>query len=225
MVYKNIIGYEGLYKISEYGNIIHLSRKVKSSRSNSGYRITKEKELKIQTNKYGYNYIILADVNGIRKHHLIHRLVAKSFLKNPNNYISINHKDENKTNNHYSNLEWCTVKYNNLYNSRQKKINIKLQNIVKTKKAVQQFDKQDNLIQEFQSINEACRKLGIFKYHISQCCNGKKKDYKSFIWKFKEKGSTTIPKGSTLKSEEVQISNKYWIDFKEWKVLKKFMKY
>ena len=192
MIYKDIIDYINLYKISEYGNVIHLSRKVKSVHSKTGYRTTKEKELKTQTNKYGYNYIILADKYGNRKHHLIHRLVAKTFLENNNNYISINHKDEIKTNNHYSNLEWCTIQHNNLYNNRQEKINVVLQNTVKSKKPIQQFDKQNNLIQEFQSINEACRKLGIFKYPLSLCCNNRKKDYKDFIWKFKVNGSTTI---------------------------------
>jgi hypothetical protein len=206
MEYRNIIGYENLYKISEYGDIIHLSRKVKSSRSNNGYRITKEKYLKIQTNKYGYNYILLADIFGNRKHYFIHQLVTKTFLQNPNNYISINHKDENKTNNHYSNLEWCTVRHNNLYNNRQEKINKKLQNTLKTRKPVLQFDLNNNLIQEFQSINEACRKLGIFKYPLSKCCNNKKLTYKGYFWKFKEKGSTTISKESTPKSEEAQIS-------------------
>ena len=206
MEYRDIIEYKGLYKISEYGDIIHLPRKVNSTRSINKFRITKEKKLKTQTNKYGYNYIILANSFGKRKHYFIHQLVAKTFLDNPNNYISINHKDENKTNNHYSNLEWCSIKYNNLFNNRQKKINTILQNTVKSRKIVQQFDKLNNFIQEFQSINEACRKLGIFKYPLSQCCNNKKKSYKGFIWKFKEKGSTTISKESTPKSEEVQIN-------------------
>lgn len=205
MKYRKIIGYEKLYEISEYGNIIHLPRTIKSSRSISGFRITKRKNLKIQTNKYGYNYIILADSFGNRKHYFIHQLVAKTFLDNPNNYISINHKDENKTNNHYSNLEWCTISHNNLYNNRQQKINKKLQNTLKSKKPVLQFDLNNNLIQEFQSINDACRKLGLFKYPLSQCCNNKKVTYKGYIWKFKEKGSTTISKESTPKSEEVQI--------------------
>ena len=98
-------------------------------------------------------------------------------------------------------VRWGRVKYdlvrldkvrNNLYNNRQEKINVVLQNTVKSKKPIQQFDKQNNLIQEFQSINEACRKLGIFKYPLSLCCNNRKKDYKDFIWKFKVNGSTTI---------------------------------
>lgn len=207
MIYKDVKNYEGLYRVSEYGNIIHLPRKVKSSRSSTGYRITTEKTLKNQANKYGYNYINLADSDGNRKHFLIHQLVARSFLDNPNNYTSINHKDEDKHNNHYSNLEWCTVRHNNLYNNRQGKINIKLQNTVKSRKAVQQLDLNNNLIQEFQSINEACRILKMCKEPISNCCNNKKRAYRGFIWKFKEKGSTTIPKGSTLKSEEAQISN------------------
>lgn len=186
MIYKKIKGFEDLYLVSEYGEIIRLPKKVNSVRSSSGKRILSKKKLKIQTNKYGYNYTQLTDKNGNRKHYFIHQLVALNFLENPNNYTSINHKDEDKTNNHYSNLEWRSVRYNNLYNNRQSKINKKLQNSVKTRKPIIQYNKEGVLVEEFQSINEACRLLGIFKQGISRCLNNKQKYYKGFIWKFKE---------------------------------------
>lgn len=186
MIYKDIKGYEGLYKISEFGDIIRLNKEVKSLKSLSGVRVLNQKKLKPQTNKGGYLYTQLVDRFGDRNHHFIHQLVAKTFLENPNNLYSINHKDENKINNHYSNLEWCTIKYNNLYNNRQLKINEKLQDVVKSKKAIQQYSVNNILIKEFKSINEACRELKIFKQGLSPCLHGKKSKYKGYIWKFKE---------------------------------------
>lgn len=185
MIYKEIKGFENLYKISESGKIIRLPKEVNSARSSTGKRLLKEKVLMPQTNKDGYYYTQLVNIKGERKHFFIHQLVAKTFLENPNNYPVINHKDENKINNHYTNLQWCTVKYNNLYNNRQEKINKKLQN-VSTCKPVLQYDKNNNLINEFKSINEACRETGFNKSPISMCCNNKKERYNNFIWKFKE---------------------------------------
>ncbi len=52
---------------------------------------------------------------------LVHRLVAKAFIPNPNNYPCVNHKDENKSNNHADNLEWCTYKYNVQYSLKRRK--------------------------------------------------------------------------------------------------------
>lgn len=59
----------------------------------------------------GYLYVGLSS-NGVAKSYCVHRLVAMTFISNPNNYPQVNHKDENKKNNHVSNLEWCTAKYN-----------------------------------------------------------------------------------------------------------------
>lgn len=66
--------------------------------------------------RVGYRCISLLDVNGNKHNLYVHRLVAYNFIPNPNNYPIINHKDENRSNNNISNLEWCTVSYNNTYN-------------------------------------------------------------------------------------------------------------
>ena len=104
--WKAIPGYEGLYEVSNKGN-------VRNVRRNTLLRLTK-------TNK-GYIQVGLSK-NGILTVLKVHRLVAQAFLPNPDNLPMINHKDEDKTNNRVENLEWCTAKYNNTYGTRQDKV-------------------------------------------------------------------------------------------------------
>ena len=71
--------------------------------------------------KYGYLQVHLSK-NGKHYAKSIHRLVAQTFIPNPNNYSQVNHKDEKRDNNNVENLEWCNCKYNNNYGNRNKKI-------------------------------------------------------------------------------------------------------
>lgn len=99
---KILINFNKNYSISNKGEI---------------YSIRQNKILKQKIDKYGYKVIILRDEQ-VKKHNIfIHRLVAIYFISNPNNLPCINHKDGNKFNNHVDNLEWCTVKENNLHKS------------------------------------------------------------------------------------------------------------
>lgn len=111
--WKNIIGYEGLYEVSNKGNVRNVRRNTL---------------LKLSKNYYGYIRVALSK-NGIKTWLRVHRLVAQAFLPNPDNLPQINHKDEDKLNNCVENLEWCTAKYNNNYGDRLKKsINTKIKN-------------------------------------------------------------------------------------------------
>ena len=60
--------------------------------------------------------------NSVSKFYLIHRLVAQTFIPNPNNLLEVNHKDGNKANNNVENLEWCNAKYNCNYGTRNQKL-------------------------------------------------------------------------------------------------------
>ena len=95
-IWKDIKGYEGFYQVSNLGN-------VKNVRRNS---IRKLKE-----DNSGYLHCLLS-VNKVRKTFLVHRLVATSFIENPENKPLINHINANRSDNRVENLEWCTQKEN-----------------------------------------------------------------------------------------------------------------
>ena len=97
--WKEIPGYEGLYEVSNTGNVKSL---------------IKNNIIKGFINKKGYIQVSLSK-NGIIKKFSVHRLVAQAFLQNPYNLPQVNHRDEDKINNNVDNLEWCDAKYNNNY--------------------------------------------------------------------------------------------------------------
>ena len=103
-IWKPVVGYEGLYEVSDWGN-------VKSLR----FRNQKfAKNLTQKTNNKGYKVVDLTQ-KGKTKVALVHRLVAMAFVDNPNKHPIVNHKDENPLNNQADNLEWCTYSYNTTY--------------------------------------------------------------------------------------------------------------
>lgn len=109
-IWKNIPNYEGLYQVSNYGNIKSLTRWDVNLRE----FVPSEKIITPTDNGNGYLIISLRK-NRIRKNFYVHRLVAENFIENPNNKKYVNHLDYNRKNNNYLNLEWCTQKENVLY--------------------------------------------------------------------------------------------------------------
>lgn len=103
--WKPIIGYEDNYEISDFG-------RVKSLVFKNG-TVTKRKERILTPTDNGNGYLIISLIKGgKRKNHYIHRLVADAFVARPTGKNVVNHKDFNKKNNNYKNLEWCTQKEN-----------------------------------------------------------------------------------------------------------------
>lgn len=118
-LWKWIAGYEGLYMVSTHGRVKSMDRYIQHP--HSGRTFMKGRILSPTTNNKGYKQIKLHK-NGKYKSYLVHRLVAQAFIPNPNNYPIINHKDENPNNNHYTNLEYCTYRYNINYGNCRKKM-------------------------------------------------------------------------------------------------------
>lgn len=131
--WRDVIGFEGLYQVSNLGRVKGLDRLVDTNINNVDKRISKGKLLKPQFNNKGYKRVNLCK-NGTFKSVFVHRLVAEAFIPNPNNYPVVNHKDENKQNNCVENLEWCTQKYNMNWNGVMKKVGLKLRKTDEEKK-------------------------------------------------------------------------------------------
>lgn len=107
--WKDVVGYEGFYKVSNLGRVKSLTRVIKKGFVN---RVaTEERILNPTSNNKGYLVVPLI-TDGVRKVFTVHRLVAIAFLSNPDNLPVVNHKDLNTMNNKYSNLEWCTYSEN-----------------------------------------------------------------------------------------------------------------
>lgn len=174
-IWKDIKGYEGLYQISNLGN-------VKSMYNYRGIGNILKPRL-----KKGYYQIGLRK-NNVRKWYAVHRLVAKTFIPNPDNLPQVNHKDENKLNNKVDNLEWCTVHYNNCYGSRLKKVAINN----KLRKPIIQYDLNGNFIREYISISEASRQNNISTGNIQSCCKGKYAQAKGYIWRYKSEVMSNV---------------------------------
>lgn len=110
-IWKEIIGYEDYYQVSNYGNVRSVDRMVWSGRV---YYIYKGQSLKANQAKVGY-YTVTLSKRCLCKMTYIHRLVATHFVQNIDNKKQVNHIDGNKLNNMYSNLEWVTNKENSIH--------------------------------------------------------------------------------------------------------------
>ena len=182
-----VAGYESFYSIDEYGNV---------------YSIRSKRNLKHSISASGYHTVEF-NVNGKVKRVLVHRLVATAFLENPLNLPQVNHKDENKSNNCVTNLEWCTAKYNMAYGTGPKRRHDALSWFYATErlkqisrnngkvvsKPVLQIDKvSGKILAIFESARKAATLLKLNHSHICECCLGKRyKTVGGFRWKYQER--------------------------------------
>lgn len=117
-MWRDIPGYENLYRVSNYGRVMA------EKRCGSDGRLLQSIVLHQNTDSDGYKKVRLTR-NGKSTNFAVHRLVALLFVDNPNEHSLVNHIDENPANNHFHNLEWCTAQYNVNYGSRAKKFSEK----------------------------------------------------------------------------------------------------
>lgn len=159
-IWKDVVGYEGLYKVSNFGNI---------------YSVKRKRNLKLINSHHGHKRIRLYVGSKNWRTYAVHRLVAQAFIPNPENLPEVNHKDENSSNNSADNLEWCTKEYNISYGER----------IAKTYSAVEMLTLDGAIIKEFDSQVEASKETGIRQGSISNCCRGFAKTAGGYKWRYK----------------------------------------
>ena len=184
-VYDGIV-YEGLYKVSNLGKILSLNYK------NTG----KAELLKPSDDGRGYLQVCLSK-NKEYKMCKVHRLVAETFLENPENKPCINHKiqgDEGKKINivifnkdgtidkERTTIEWVTYKENNNYGTHNERI-AKANTNGKLSKRVIQLSLLGDFIREWPSARE-CERNGFYQSHVSACCRGEEKTHKGFLWMY-----------------------------------------
>ena len=161
-VWKDVVGYEGFYKVSNKGNVYSVERIGSNGRKFGGMT------LKPRYTRDGYLQVALCK-NGEIKNKYTHRLVAEAFIPNPKSFLEINHLDEVKDNNELSNLEWCDSSYNNNYGSRIERI------AQKNSKKVRAVNVESGEVLIYSSATEA-RNKGFSIGAVSEACRG---SYKS----------------------------------------------
>ena len=165
--WKDIDGFEGLYKVSSHGSVKRLGRN--------------ERKLKPRMCK-GYETVCLCK-NGIRHNRRLNRLVAIAFIPNPENKPEVNHKDGNKRNNTVSNLEWCTASENQRHARSTGLSPLGFNNAILSK-PVDMLSKSGELLRTFPSFKEAERQTGISRRNIYSCCVRKCKTSGGYVWKY-----------------------------------------
>jgi hypothetical protein len=181
-IWRDIPNYEGLYQASNLGRIRSLPREWEQkhySGINSHYNKESQIMKLCEYNKNGYLYISLTK-NKKAKKHLVHRLIAETFLIRRNNENYINHLDCDKKNNKLDNLEWCTQSHNiqYAYDNNTK--------IPPHMRKIKRFDLKNNYIDEFISLQEAERKTKIKASNISKCCRGQRNQAGGYKWQYAE---------------------------------------
>lgn len=182
-IWRDVVGFEGLYKVSNYGNVLSVkSNRLLKPFDNKGY-------LRVQLWKDGKCF-----------KRLVHRLVAEAFLEKPGDGYQVNHKDLNKKNNHVDNLEWVIPEENvrhaiETIDGRRERLKHDMSAIgkkygyigaEKSKKPVVQIDvKTGEIINEFSSAREAAKATGSCYKKISAVCLGLRKTHNGYRWAFK----------------------------------------
>ena len=175
-IWRDIEGFEGRYQVSNMGRIKSLERV-----DSLGRRVN-ERILSPGKDGKGYLFVILCK-GGERKRYFIHRLCLMTFNPHPDmENLQVNHIDENKTNNHLSNLEWTTCKENINHGTRNDRV-AEMNTNGKKSIPIVQLTIEGKFIKAWKSSRDAERG-GFTNSSIIACCKGKLKTHKGFRWMY-----------------------------------------
>jgi len=177
MKWKEIEGYEGLYKVSDTGRVKRMEREV--VRKDGAVMHYKERELKPWSTRKGYQRVELSDADKNRKKFLVHRLVAEQFIPNPDNLEQVNHIDGDKSNNNVENLEWVS-NYENYKDALESGYRPEFT----LPKKVGQYDLDGNLIEKYESLSQCAKVFGCRASRIAEVCRGDRNTAYGYKFKF-----------------------------------------
>lgn len=188
-LWKPVKDYEGLYEVSNLGNVRSIAHTTRVFRYGKPMDVFHpSKVLKPQERSHGYLAVCLygkGGKNGRFTQTSVHRMVAEAFVPNPRGCSEVNHIDEDKQNNRADNLEWCTRRENIRHGTCIERSVKKRINNVPRQRAIQRYDLDGNLIDEFINAWDAERKLGIKKHCIyNSLYKGQRGN--GYYWKFKD---------------------------------------
>lgn len=177
-VWQPVKGYEGLYEVSDLARVRSLDRELPCI--THGLHTTRIRHgiILAQTlTKSGYLSVMFC-INKKYKRMMLHQVVAQAFIPNPHNYKDINHKDECKTNNLPSNLEWCDCKYNIRYGTGIER------RAQQQRKKVEQLTLDGQHVAYFDSFCAVARETGYCQSLINRVCKGKAKTAYGYQWRY-----------------------------------------
>ncbi len=179
-VWKDVIGYEGIYQISNLGRVMRLASSIRvvDQKQNRVYvKPISKKIIKQNKDNNGY-WLVNLSARPVR----VHRILAMAFLPKRSGANVVNHIDGNKSNNSLINLEWCTPKENSRHaiNTGLFKVSFPKHNT-----PVEMLDEDTNVLECFNSIKDACRRFGFgYRGSITEVCNGKRKHCFGYKWRY-----------------------------------------
>ena len=176
-VWKDVLGFEGLYQAGTLGNVRRLAWETNNQYSN------KEFLLKPQTNTHNYRFVTLYK-DGKHKQLILARVIWEAFNGPIPKGMQVNHINEDKSDNRLENLNLMTCKDNINWGTRNERV-------AKSKSIpILQLDMDNNLVKEWASAVDVENELGISRSHISRCCKHQygRKSAGGFKWKYKEGG-------------------------------------
>ena len=174
-IWKDIIGYDGIYQISNYGRVRSFSRMKKGELVSPNPEKTRR----------GYLRVNLHKDNSVKRYS-VHRLVAEAFIPNHDKSKNvINHIDFDVSNNHVENLEWVTQRENVQHAMKNGRIGgNKFGSLNHHARKVIQYEKDGTFVKEWDCIADASRFYKTYHSNISSCCSGKTKTSNGFIWRW-----------------------------------------
>ena len=162
MNWKPVVGFEEHYLVSDSGQVWSLRR---------------HKVLKPKIDRYGYEVVGLS-INGKIYHRTVHRLVAQAFIPNPNNLPTVNHINEDKTDNRVINLEWASIADNDNHGTRNERMAD-----TKCRLPVEQISPYGEVVR-FKGVKDASRRTGINRCCIALCCKNIRKTAGGYEWRY-----------------------------------------